>query len=107
MITGDIHASVIGDLAVGDAVMGTELVGPSITSRFPANRAARSTRCPVARRRVRFADAIQHGYVVVQVTPDECRADYHAVASVAESASSITTASSWIIENGRPGARPA
>jgi alkaline phosphatase D len=105
-ITGDIHASLVGDLAVGDAVVGTEFVGPSISSHFPAGLLASFAALPAAARRVRFADATHHGYVVVDVDADRCQADYRLVRSTVDAASAVVTGYSWVTEAGRPGAQP-
>lgn len=111
VVTGDIHASAVNDFHRDPAdqaspIVGTELVGTSISSEFPADlvqvfeSAARVAGA-------KMADAAHRGYVVCEVTPDELRADYRVVESVAVPESPISTSSSWVVEAGTPGARPA
>lgn len=105
VITGDIHASAVGDIRVGDTTVGTELIGTSLTSEFPADLAgffedaARSNGA-------QMADAVHRGYVVCEVTPSTFRADYRIVESVLEPKSPISTSSSWTISAGTPGVQP-
>jgi hypothetical protein len=41
----------------------------------------------------------------VEATPDALRADYRLVAGTATPESTIETASSWVVEAGKPGAQ--
>jgi len=42
----------------------------------------------------------------VEITPEQLRADYRFVGTVREPEAPIRTDSSWVVEAGRPGARP-
>jgi alkaline phosphatase D len=112
IITGDIHAGGVGDLWRDfdddrSPVIGTELVGTSISSDFSeayldiAEQAVRQAPW------VHFFDARHRGYVSVEATPDALRADYRFVAATDTPESTIETASSWAVEAGNPGAHEA
>lgn len=106
VITGDIHASAVGDLRLDDAIVGTELVGTSLSSEFPIDLAAffeGAARDAGAH----MADAVHRGYTVCEVTPSTFRADYRIVESVLVPSSPISTSSSWQITAGTPGVTPA
>ena len=111
VITGDIHASVVADFrrdADDDTspVLGTELVGTSISSEFPADLAPVFEAAAEQGGAV-MADAIHRGYVVVECTPERLRADYRVVESVAVPVSPVSTSTSWVVEAGTPGVQPA
>ena len=112
VITGDIHASGVADMWQdfdddGSPVIATELVGTSISSGFDegyldiAEEAVR--RAPW----VQFFEARHRGYVTVEATPETLRADYRFVEAVDRPESSISTATSWAVEAGKPGAQEA
>jgi alkaline phosphatase D len=112
VVTGDIHASGVGDLLADfederSDVIGTELVGTSVSSEFDeayldiAERAVRQAPW------VRYFDARRRGYTKVELTRETLRADYRFVAGVDTPESTIETASSWAVEAGKPGAQEA
>jgi alkaline phosphatase D len=112
VITGDIHASGVGDLLADfederSAVIGTELVGTSVSSEFDeayldiAEEAVRQAPW------VRYFDARRRGYVRVELTPEALRTDFRLVASTDRPESTIETAASWAVEAGKPGAQEA
>ena len=107
VVTGDLHAALVGDLTVGGAAVATELVGPSISSAFPPSLRDEVGGLPLVAADVQHADAQQHGYVVVDLTDDACRAEYRAVSTVLEPTATLTTATTWVVEHGRPGAHRA
>lgn len=109
-ITGDWHSSWVNDLLADfddpeSEVLATEFVGTSISS--PCTWAADVARALPANPHVKFFDGSQRGYVRCTVTPQEWRADYRVVADVTEVASPALTLTSWVVEDGRPGAQPA
>lgn len=53
-----------------------------------------------------YRDA-SHGYAVAILTPDLWRTDYRSVSTVEVPQSDISTLTSWVVENGRPGALQA
>jgi alkaline phosphatase D len=110
VITGDIHASGVADMWQDfeddrSPVIGTELVGTSVSSEFDeayldiAEEAVRQAPW------VQFFEARRRGYVAVEATSDALRADYRLVAGTATPESTIETASSWVVEAGKPGAQ--
>lgn len=104
IITGDIHASAVGDVRRGDRVVAVELVGPAVSSSFPAQYAALFEAAADAAGAA-MVDARHNGYVVCDVTPDRFRARYRTVTTVKEPTSPVVTLSSWEISAGTPGVR--
>lgn len=102
VITGDIHASAVGNIRLDDEIVGVELVGPSITSEFPAGFAGFFESAALDSGAM-MADAVHHGYVVCTVTPASFQADYRIVESVAVESSPMSTSSSWIVTAGNAG----
>jgi len=105
VITGDIHASAVGDIRLDDGVVGVELVGTSISSEFPADLAPFFESAAVAAG-AQMADATHRGYVVCELTAERLRADYRIVESALVASSPVSTSSSWEITAGTPGVRP-
>jgi alkaline phosphatase D len=109
VVTGDIHSNWVCDLKVdykkgGSPVVGTELIGTSISSGgdgsdVPANAAAILAENP----QVKFYNS-QRGYVRCEVTSKAMTADYRVVEKVSVPDSPVSTRASFIVENGRPGA---
>ena len=48
-----------------------------------------------------------HGYLAVEVTPDQLTARFQVVADVTDAASAVTTASTWVVDAGDPVTRRA
>jgi alkaline phosphatase D len=103
VITGDIHASAIGELLRRGEYVATELVGTSMSSSFPEAFIDIFEAAATAAG-AKLADARSRGYVLCDVTPDELRADYRVVSTVLEPTAEISTAASWVVPAGyRPG----
>jgi alkaline phosphatase D len=107
ILTGDIHASGVGvisedpdDPASPPAV--PELVGTSISSGFPADFVALVEAAAAASPAVRYVEARRRGYVVVDVTSDELRADFRYVATVDAPQADIATGATWVVAAGDP-----
>ena len=49
----------------------------------------------------------RHGYLAVEVTPDQLTARFQVVADVADAASPVSTASTWVVDAGDPVTRRA
>ena len=105
VITGDIHAGAVGDLEVNDAVIGTELVGPAVSSTFPVQYAAIFELAAQAAGAA-MVDAMHNGYVVCEVTSESFTAHYRVVESTRTPDSPVSTLSSWTISAGTPGVQP-
>jgi alkaline phosphatase D len=56
---------------------------------------------------VRYFRGDRRGYTRINLTPTECRADLRIVADLADRHSPVTTDTTWVIEDGHPGARQA
>jgi len=105
IVTGDIHASAVADVRRGDEVVAVELVGPAISSSFPAQYADLFEAAADAAGAA-MVDARHNGYVVCEVAGDEMTAAYRYVDTVQEPTSAIRTASTWRIAAGRVGVEP-
>ena len=109
VITGDIHLSGLG-VVTEDGTdpttepVATELVGTSISSSFPAAFVDAIGAIAGASPAVHYAEARHRGYVVVEVTPDELRADYRYVSTTAEPEAELSTGASWRVRRRQPGA---
>ena len=110
IITGDIHASGVADVTdIGptDPVVATEFVGTSISSDFPPELASLAGPLISALPHVKWFDALHRGYVLCDVGTDTFTAAYRQVATTATPTSTISTATSWVVQAGTPGAKPA
>jgi alkaline phosphatase D len=106
IITGDIHASAVGDVRKGDQVVATEFVGTSVSSSFPEAFVA-FFESAAATAGALMADARHRGYVRCSVTPTSFTSDYRVVETTAAPSSPISTSSSFVITAGQPGVRKA
>jgi alkaline phosphatase D len=83
--------------------VGTEFVGPSISSEFPPDLAGGAAALGAQNPGFHWFDA-DHGYVLCTVEAGVWRSDYRAVANVIDPASAVSTKASFLVEDGRPGA---
>jgi len=110
ILTGDIHSNWVNDIKADfddpeSATVGTELVGTSISSGGDGSDRRDSTAEMLAENPfVKFFNG-QRGYVTCELSPDELRADYRVVDYVTQPDSPISTRASFLVENGKPGAR--
>jgi len=110
VLTGDIHSTWISDLKANfanerSAVVATEFVGTSITSRFPFP-AAGSLLLP-ENPHIRYVDGESRGYARCEITPETWRTDLRAVSDVTDPEATVSTSASFLVEDGRPGVREA
>ena len=107
-LSGDFHTFMVGDLVpqAGAPAVGTEFVGGSITSSFPVEFGNLITQEVGVLPQFHFVDPANHGYGVLELTPELCRCDYRAVASTQTPDADIRTLASWTVTPGRPGAQP-
>jgi alkaline phosphatase D len=109
VITGDIHTNWVGDLKkdFGDPrspIVGTELVGTSITSGGDGSDSTEAGERALAENpHLKFFNA-QRGYVRCTLTPDRLTADYRTLAYIREQNAPIETRASFVVTDGRPGA---
>jgi alkaline phosphatase D len=107
IIGGDVHASFVADLRLkpGDdasPVIATEFCGTSITSQGWPDTADAIRR---ANPDIRFADARQRGYVVLDLSRRGLEARMRCVDSVKKADMSISTLASFTVAEGTPGAQ--
>lgn len=111
VLTGDIHSNWVNNLRVDDRkaddpVVATEFVGTSISSGSskPSRRDIEVLRdenpC------VQFFNA-QRGYVRATITPENWTTDYRVVDDVTQPGGQVSTAATYVVEAGTPGAKPA
>jgi alkaline phosphatase D len=111
VITGDIHASFVHDLKAdfddpASATVGTELVGTSISSSFPAAAIPAVQAALPGNPHTKFFDGAHRGYVRCELDRDRWRSDFRAVESVATPESRAFTLASFEVRDGEPGVRP-
>lgn len=108
VIGGDVHAFYVSDLKpdfdqAKSPVVATEFVGTSVTSQgWPQEQIAQYL---PENPHIKFADSRHRGYVRVEVTPREWRADLRAMETVAKPDGACNTLASFVVEDGKPGAR--
>jgi alkaline phosphatase D len=114
VLTGDIHAAGVADLVdenpdgtPSTEARGTELVGGSISSTFPADLADVAEQLILQLPHVRFADTHRRGYMVCDATETELVTRYQVVESALVPESPVTTAATWTTLAGTPGVQPA
>ena len=105
---GDVHASYVTDLKLDfddhkSPVVATEIVGTSITS--PSWPQARTQRVMQDNPHVVFGKSDQRGYTVLEVKGQRATAHLRVVDSVRDPETKLTTAASFVVEAGRPGAQ--
>ena len=109
VITGDIHSNWVNDLKVNfdepdSPTVATEFVGTSISSGGNGSQLRKETeRMKQENPFVKFFNA-ERGYVSCTLTPESYRADYQVVEFVDKPGAPKVTRSSFVVENGKPGA---
>jgi alkaline phosphatase D len=110
VLTGDIHSNWVADLKLDFAnekspLVGTEFVGTSISSGGDGADSMPAVQAYLPKNpHVRFYNN-QRGYVRCQVTPERWQADYRIVPFVTKPGAEVKTRASFVVENGRPGAK--
>ena len=110
VLTGDWHVSMANDVNADfsnpeSETLATEFLGNSISS--GASWASDMEAAREENPHVKFLEGTLKGYLLSTVTPDEWRSDFRVVADPADPVSPGRTLSSWIVENGKPGAQRA
>ena len=109
-LAGDVHNNWVNDLRLDvddpkTPVVATEFVGTSITSGGDGSDMSATMKAIVSENEcVRFAND-QRGYVRFDLAPRELRADYRVVEYVTKPGAPIKTRASFVVEDGRPGAK--
>jgi alkaline phosphatase D len=111
VLTGDIHSNWVNDLRVDDRkadtpVVATEFVGTSISSggNGPKELPAGFEKTQAANPGVRFFNR-ERGYVRCVVTPELWASDYVVVEDVTKPDGKVATRASFVVEDGKPGAK--
>ena len=112
VITGDIHSAWVNDLKVDwknekAPVVGTEFTGTSISSGGDGSEERPGTQDWYRENPHLKMFNGRRGYVMVTLNDAQCRADYRAVPYVTRPGATVTTHSSWIVENDRRGVQKA
>ncbi len=111
VLTGDIHTNWVNDLRVDDRlaetpVVATEFVGTSISSLAdPIEDKNEIDRLFADNPCVRFHNR-ERGYVRCTLTPATWRSDFQVVEDVTKPGAAAVTRASFVIESGKPGAKP-
>ena len=112
VLAGDIHTNWVNDLKVdfdreNDPVVATEFVGTSITSGGNGAEKRWDTDGVLADNPfVKFYNA-ERGYVRCRLTPDQWQTDFRVVPIVTKPESPCLTRATYVVENGKAGARRA
>lgn len=112
VLTGDIHVNWVNDLRLDfqdpkSPLVGTELVGTSMSSSGNGGNVI-----PEYERAAKQNDFVRwynsnRGYVSCDITPTAWTTHFRATPFVDKPGSPVLTKSSWVIEQGRPGAHRA
>ncbi|MCX7597012.1 MAG: alkaline phosphatase D family protein, partial [Fischerella sp.] len=110
VITGDIHSSWVHDLKLDfknpdSATVGTEFVGTSISSDFPAQFIPPVQAALSDNPHTKFFDGAFRGYVRCNLTRDRWQSDYRVVSSITDENATISTLASFVVQDGLPGAQ--
>ncbi len=110
VISGDVHCNWVADLkadfdAPQSPVIATEFCGTSITSQGPSQKQVLEMLAENAH--LRYGYGPKRGYVKMDLRPDACTATLRALDSEKRADSGISTLATFVVENGRPGARRA
>jgi alkaline phosphatase D len=109
VITGDIHSAGVADITQDwddptKPVLGTELVGTSISSSFPAELVDVAEDLIAGLPWVRYVNARQRGYSVVDLNGDRMEATYRVVDDVTDPDSGVSTAFVYTVDATATGA---
>jgi alkaline phosphatase D len=110
VLTGDIHSNWVNDLKPefyrdDSPVVATEFVGTSISSGGDGADVRPTTAGALAENpHIKFFNG-QRGYVRCSIKPERWRTDFRVLASVSKPDEPISTRASFVVENGRPGAK--
>ena len=109
VISGDVHCSWIADLKVnfddaGAPVVATEFCGTSITSNGPTAQQIATTLAKNPH--LRYGNG-KRGYMTMELSAERCTTAVRGLTNVKRADSTIETQATFVVESGRPGARPA
>jgi alkaline phosphatase D len=107
---GDTHTSSVDDLLAdyqkeGSPLVGTEFVAPPSTSL--ESLAPQYVEGALRNPHIHLYDITNKGYLRVDATRAQLRADFRYVSTTQQPQSEPVTGTSWVVESGKPGAQPA
>jgi alkaline phosphatase D len=110
VIGGDRHAFYVADLKrdfgrAGERVIASEFVGTSITSQGPG--AARMAEAVKANPHLKYARGDKRGYATADLTPSLCTIGLEALADEKQKDSTVGRLATYVVEDGKTGAKPA
>jgi alkaline phosphatase D len=110
-IGGDVHAFNVADLKLEfddpvSPVVASEIVGTSITSESGRSQEWFESLLP-DNPHMKLVDSRHRGYVRVELTPALLRADLRAMETVQRRDAACRTLATFVVEDGKPGPRPA
>ena len=114
VLTGDIHSAWVANLKPdfldpASPTVAAEFVCTSLSSDFPASFVSlvEANLGPTSRNpHILFFEGRHRGYTLCEVTPERWRADFRIVDTLSDPDSTVQTVASWVVDAGRPGARP-
>ena len=109
VLTGDIHSSWVHDLKTdfndpASATVGTELVGPSISSDFPPIAIPFVAAALRDNPHTKFFDGLFRGYVRCSVRPEAWTSEFRAVPTILAEEVDAFTLAAFAVFDGHPGA---
>ncbi|MFN7929924.1 MAG: alkaline phosphatase D family protein [Blastocatellia bacterium] len=110
VLTGDIHTNWVNDLKPEfynekSPVVATEFVGTSITSGGDGSDVRPTTARMLSENpHIKFFNG-QRGYVRCTLTPQQWQTDYRVVEQVSKPGAPMQSRASFVVENGKPGAK--
>jgi alkaline phosphatase D len=111
VIGGDVHCFWVADLKpdfdeAKSPAVATEFVGTSITSQL--NRTQEQLDAIAGENpHIKYANLTRRGYVRMELTRNQARADLRGVDSVTSRDARVETMATFVVEDGRPGAQRA
>ena len=110
VLSGDAHTAFVCDLKRGfddgaAPVIAAEFCGTSITS--PGRPQSRTDAIVRDNPHILYGDSARRGYVVLDVTAERCTARLRVIDNPADREAAVTTAATFVVDAGRPGAQPA
>ncbi len=112
VLTGDIHTNWVNDLKPefykdSSPVVATEFVGTSVTSGGDGSDVRPNTATVLSENpHIKFFNA-QRGYVRCSLTTERWQTDYRVLETVSQPDAPIRTRASFVVENGKAGAKPS
>lgn len=108
VLSGDVHSSWVADLRLDFAddqspLVGTELVGPGVSSDIPARLRQAAPLIEVLSPHIAWSEVTKRGWVLHELTGDTWRAAYRLVDDASVPDSPVTEATTWAISASRPG----